>query len=137
MNKPLVEASLGENNYFCSMACREFTIYADEPIDLGGQNKAPKPSELLIASLASCTVITLKMYADRKSWHLGNIHVFCSEIQFDIEGNRFIEKTIHTDAMLTEVQQKRLITIADKCPVSKVLSAGVIMITTLKVEDEN
>ena len=54
---------------------REHRLIADEPEDRGGGDQGPKPTELLAASLASCTAITIEMYADRKGWELGEVEV--------------------------------------------------------------
>jgi len=95
----------------------------DEPLDKGGKDLAPKPGELLAASLASCTAITLKMYIDRKAWEVGDIFV-----DVDIDRDDAITETSFTrsikfgNADLDADQLKRLMFIANACPVHKMLS---------------
>ena len=53
-------------------------VTIDEPLDQGGEDSAPSPQEMLAASLASCTAVTMEMYAQRKGWDLGYVEVECS-----------------------------------------------------------
>src|SRR3954467_3484934 len=57
---------------------RQHRLNTDEPVDQGGDDSAPSPQELLAASLASCTAITMEMYAPRKGWDLGYVEVECA-----------------------------------------------------------
>lgn len=57
---------------------RDHQLTADEPTDLGGEDAGPSPEELLAASLASCTAITMEMYAQRKGWEIGDVEVECT-----------------------------------------------------------
>src|SRR3954452_25133437 len=61
--------------YRHEIAIRKHTVGADEPKDHGGDDSAPSPQELLAASLASCTAITMEMYAQRKGWDIGEVSV--------------------------------------------------------------
>src|SRR3954464_10682893 len=61
--------------YRHEIAIRTHTVEADEPKDHGGEDAAPSPQELLAASLASCTAITMEMYAERKGWDIGDVTV--------------------------------------------------------------
>ncbi len=54
---------------------RQHRLYADEPTDQGGDDSGPSPEEMLAASLASCTAITMEMYAKRKGWDVGEVEV--------------------------------------------------------------
>jgi putative redox protein len=60
-----------------SIRIRDHQISVDEPSDKGGEDKGPSPQELLAASLASCTAITMEMYARRKGWDVGDVEVSC------------------------------------------------------------
>lgn len=132
-----IRAELTESNYLCNINTRTFSFQADEPIEKGGTNQAPTPTEFLLASLASCTVITLKMYADRKTWVLGKLKAECSEILYDNDNQPFVNKKIIVSGNLDSLQQKRLLVIADKCPISKLLAASIRMNSSIIVENED
>ena len=98
------------------------TLISDEPVSDGGQNKGVSPTELLAASLAACTSVTLRMYADRKGWDLTEM-----TIDIDLDRNEETNKTvikrkIHLKGNLDETQRARLLQIANSCPVHKILS---------------
>jgi putative redox protein len=100
----------------------DHTLIADEPEEAGGSDLGPSPTRLLAASLASCTAVTMEMYADRKGWDVGDV-----EVVVDMEFGRpsvprsFLV-TLKLPKELTEEQQQRLGVIAGKCPVHQVLS---------------
>ncbi|HHL42903.1 MAG TPA: OsmC family peroxiredoxin [Hellea balneolensis] len=103
---------------------RDHRLYADEPVKLGGSDIGPSPYELVLAGLAACTSITLRMYAERKEWPVTHIEV---ETAYKKSGfgadmkNIFIRK-IHIVGELDEAQRARLVEIADKCPVHNMLA---------------
>ena len=105
-----------------------FTLATDEPVASGGGNAGPAPYNLLLASLGSCTAITLRMYAARKGWDIGRLTVSLT-LEKDAEGNTSIERTLDSDAPLTAEQWERLIDIAGKTPVTKTLIAGTAITT--------
>ena len=98
-------------------------IYADEPKELGGTDEGMNPGALLLSSLGSCTAITIRMYADRKQMPLDGITVhlsICPENEMD--KGTVIERKIELHGNLDEEQRERLMFIADKCPIHKILS---------------
>jgi putative redox protein len=107
------------------------TLVADEPEEAGGADAGPSPTRLLASALASCTAITLEMYADRKGWDLGAIEV---EVEMEY-GQPSVPKTflvtLKLPKGLSEEQQQRLGVIAGRCPVHRVLSRDV----EVEVED--
>ena len=107
---------------------REHRLTADEPASKGGSDSGPTPTELLCASLASCTAITIEMYAERKDWELGAVEV---DVDWPdaIEGGRKIEISIRIPAELTDEQRERLLVIAGKCPVHRLLAADDVEIS--------
>lgn len=112
-----------KSNFKTEIDARGHKIIADEPIENGGQNLGPSPGDFLRSSLASCTAITLKMYADRKEWNVGEIIV---DVEYrknldDFEPNFHVAVSFENQD-LSEDQLKRLDTIAKKCPVHKILS---------------
>jgi putative redox protein len=102
---------------------RDHRLTVDEPEDHGGTNAGPRPTELLAASLASCTAITIEMYADRKGWDLGQVEVAVDFGEPTPTGSPRFELRIAIPAELTDEQRKRIVVIAGKCPVHKVLTA--------------
>ena len=108
------------------------SIVADEPILLGGTNQGLSPFELLEASLASCSSITMRMYAERKQWELQEIDVRTSLIYGVDKQLLSIKKEIFLNGKLSEGQRQRLYTIATKCPVHKVLEKSIDIQSILK-----
>jgi putative redox protein len=102
---------------------REHRLIVDEPEDEGGTDSGPGPTELLAASLATCTAITIEMYADRKGWDLGDLEVAVDyKAATHDEGPKFAVK-ISLPAELEDDQLDRLLVIAHKCPVHRALLA--------------
>ena len=119
----------GENGYAQHITTSAHEITADEPVKRGGTNTGPSPFELLLASLGACTAITFRMYGERKQWNLGAIHVKLRLLK-DGETSR-IERVISLSGALDDEQRARLLEIADKTPVTKVLAPGIQIQTTL------
>lgn len=102
-------------------------LLADEPVEQGGTGLGPNPYELLLSSLGSCTSITLRMYAQRKQIPLASIKVELT-IQKG-EQATYIQRSIRLTGDLSAEQRERLLTIANLCPVHKILT-GTMEITT-------
>lgn len=105
-------------------------LTADEPIVLGGSDSGVSPYELLLASLGACTSITLRMYAGRKEWELGKITVGLRYSTRDDQKGH-IDRRLSFSKPLTAEQTQRLLEIAAKTPVTKTLSGGVTIDTTI------
>jgi putative redox protein len=95
-------------------------IVADEPLAEGGTDTGPSPTRLLAASLASCIAITMEMYAGRKGWELGDVRVDV-DVDYDGATPASFAASLHLSDELNGEQRERLLTIARKCPVHKVL----------------
>lgn len=106
---------------------RQHTTTVDEPAEMGGEDTGPTPQELLAASLASCTAITLQMYAERKGWDIGDLEVECTFKPAPERGcpTRF-ELVMRIDGEIDDEQLARLRVIATKCPVHRVLDGEVM-----------
>ena len=108
------------------VAVREHRLTADEPEDQGGDDAAPSPQELLAASLASCTAVTMEMYAQRKGWDVGDMVV---DVDYEPaqrgSPTRFV-MDVQMPKELPEDQRERLMQIAAKCPVHRTLESEVM-----------
>jgi putative redox protein len=100
---------------------REHRLIVDEQEDDGGGDQGPTPTELLAASLASCTAATIEMYADRKGWDLGQVEVAADFTKATSDAPAKFKVDIRSPAELTVEQRDRLLTIAHKCPVHRAL----------------
>jgi putative redox protein len=104
---------------------RSHTITADEPKDHGGGDEGPSPQELLAASLASCTAITMEMYAKRKGWDVAGMTVDCEYAPAERGSVTRFNLVMKMPAHLTEDQVEKLQVIAAKCPVHRTLEGEV------------
>lgn len=124
-------AITGREKYKTSIESSGHTIISDEPLDLDGKNLGMNPGELLCGSLASCTSITLRMYIDRKEWDVEEIRV---DVQLNNEDkdNPVFERVVEVNGNLDEHQKSRLLSIANACPIHKLLSRGIEIRTEVK-----
>jgi putative redox protein len=107
------------------------TLVVDEPRASGGTDTGPRPTQLLAASLASCTAITVEMYADRKGWDVGQVEV---EVEYDGLVPSTFAVALKLPRELDEEQRRRLLTVAAKCPVHKTLVGGAAVSVAERVE---
>jgi len=131
-----ISGEIGTTKFRCSITWRNGKLIADEPESSGGKDEGPDPYTLLISSVVSCTLITLRMYIDRKGWDIPVISV---------EGNLFqnikeekevcvIDRDIRFGVPLTDEQRTKLTDIAKSCPISKILQ-GEILVRTFALND--
>ncbi len=113
-------------NFRHDIKVRSHTITADEPKDRGGDDDGPSPQELLAASLASCTAITMEMYAQRKGWDVGPVEVDCQYSPAERGCPTRFELVVRLPADLDDDQVQRLMAIAAKCPVHRTLDGEVM-----------
>lgn len=115
----MTTASIASTHYSVKLQNGRHEFSADEPKDLGGGDTGPAPDELFEASLASCTAITLRMYADRKKWPVAEINV---TVDVERVGTKTVfTRSIQINGGIDEAQRQRLLEIAKACPVSKSL----------------
>jgi putative redox protein len=98
----------------------------DEPAETGGTDTGPSPQELLAASLASCTAVTMEMYAQRKGWDIGGVEVACDYTPADRGCPTRFNLVLRLPEGLSEEQVERLRIIAAKCPVHRTLDGEVM-----------
>ena len=97
-------------------------VISDEPIDKGGKDLGFSPKELLASALAACSSATVKMYADRKEWDLQEVKINI-ELEFIAnEDKTVINRKIEFIGNLDDKQKSRLLSVANACPVHKILS---------------
>ena len=126
LEKP-VEGKYGIEKFQCVIEWRNGKFVTDEPQSIGGHDAGPDPYTLLLSSLASCKLVTLRMYIDRKQWQIDNIAVSVNCYQETKE--EVITTIIDCDIVfldpVSEEQKMKLLEIARNCPVSKMLQGGV------------
>jgi putative redox protein len=125
-----VTATTGRTNFSTTVQSGTHSFIADEPPSSGGQDTGPTPSDLLLAALASCTSITLRMYADRKSWTIEAIHVAVTSTRAP-DKSLSVERVLTFDGVLSDEQKSRLAEIAERTPVTLALKTGVAIHTRL------
>jgi len=107
-------------------------IYADEPEDMGGTDEGMPPAALLLASLGSCTAITLRMYADRKNIPLDSIKIHLAISREDqLDEGKTITVKLELNGDLTTDELNRLVEISEKCPIHKILTNPIRIATVL------
>lgn len=125
-----IKANITEELYKVSITWRNGVLIGDEPENLGGKDSGPDPYTLLVASLASCTLSTLRMYINRKQWEIKEINIEVNLYQ--VQGQELtttFTRNISFDGEVTEEQKERLLQIANACPVSKILKNKIDIIT--------
>ena len=101
-------------------------LVADEPEETGGTDEGPSPQELLAASLASCSAITMEMYANRKGWDIGEVIVDVDYEPAQRGSPTKFHMTVKLPKELPQEQQQRLMQIVAKCPVHRTLEGEVM-----------
>jgi putative redox protein len=105
---------------------RQHQLTADEPSEHGGDDDGPSPQELLAASLASCTAVTIEMYAKRKGWDIGQVEVQCDYQPAERGCPTNFRTVLRLPADCPQEMVERLSVIAAKCPVHRTLDGEVI-----------
>ncbi|WP_026995654.1 OsmC family protein [Flectobacillus major] len=126
-----IKGTIGIQKYQCTIEWRNGQMIMDEPVSSGGQDSGPDPYTTLLASLAGCTLATLRMYIDRKGWNIPEISVTLNLSQNQDNGlTTTIKRDIFFGEGIEHQVQERLLVIATKCPVSKILENKIIIQTT-------
>jgi putative redox protein len=105
---------------------RRHQVVADEPKETGGEDSGPSPQELLAGSLATCTAITMEMYARRKGWDIGDLVVDVNYEPAQRGSPTRFDMKVRLPKEMPEEQRERLMQIAAKCPVHRTLEGEVM-----------
>ena len=118
-------ARRASKKYTHDLQGRNHRLLADEPESMGGEDMGPSPQELLAASLASCTAITMEMYAERKGWDITGTEVDCDYQPAERGRPTQFELVLRMPESLSDEQVERLTVIAAKCPIHRTLEGEV------------
>ena len=110
---------LTNKNYLAEAKIRNHFVVTDVPFSDGGEDTAPTPVEYLLTAIGGCVAITLRMYAARRSWDVGEITV--NVFQLKDEQGSYLTEEISFENDITEDQRKRLLVFAGKCPVARMV----------------
>ena len=113
-------------NFTHDLKIGRHNLTADEPESSGGDDNGPNPQELLAASLASCTAITVEMYAKREGWNVDGLEVDVDYTPAERGSATQFKMVMRMPAHLSEDQVERLQVIAAKCPVHRTLEGEVM-----------
>ncbi len=129
-----------ENPFTVTLQVGAHQLVGDEPKEYGGNDLGPTPYDFLAAALGSCTVMTLKMYARRKGWDLGTVSIDLAHEKVhakdceDCDKKKVfdrITRTLNVSADLDEAQKKKILEIANKCPVHRTIEGCTDIVTEL------
>lgn len=123
---------IGTQKYLCTISWRNGKLLMDEPENIGGKDLGPDPYSTFLASLAGCTLSTLRMYIDRKGWDIPEINISLNFSQMQNEEfETTISRNISFSKEISMEQKERLLLIAEKCPISKLLKNKITINTQL------
>ncbi|MDO1449779.1 OsmC family protein [Rhodocytophaga aerolata] len=136
-----IQVVVEKDSLLATIHAGKHTFLIDEPLEAGGSNQGPDPYEALLGALGACTAITLRMYAQNKGWplarisirlgHQKNYSLDCQNCEQPSSRLEVIEKVLLLEGDLSSMQLERLKNIADKCPVQKTLSSGLMIHSVL------
>lgn len=133
-----VHGIIGKEKYQCTIEWRSGKFIADEPVTSGGKDLGPDPYTLLLSSLASCTLITLRMFVDNKGWDIPQMAVKVNYYQEtkDEKIITIIDRQIIFLSPVDEEQKLRLKEVAKHCPISKILENDIELRTFISRESK-
>ena len=130
-----IVARTGVASFRTDLRIGEYELIADEPAAFGGTDAGPSPYEFMLAALASCTAMTVRMYAARKQWPLEEVVVRlrdtpahikdCLDCETNAVGPRRVDRIVQLHGPLSAEQRTRILQIADRCPVKQSLERGI------------
>ena len=127
---PVIAEDTGVGRLQVQIQTQGASFYVDEPTSAGGLASGPSPFDLLSASLGACTVMTIKFYAQRKRIPVTHVQAIVFHDRHPESGRDVFQRSIFIAGAIDEAQMRQLLSAADRCPVSKTLSAGADISTT-------
>lgn len=132
----IIATAEAQNNgelYATKINVHQFHFLADEPHESGGKDLGPDPNDYVCMALASCTVITLRMYAERKKWKVDEIRVKINLVKGaeTASGNNTFYVDVSVTGDLSDEQRKRLTEIANACPVHRLITKASDVVTRI------
>jgi putative redox protein len=109
------------------------TLLVDEPVEAGGSDSGPSPTRLVAAGLAGCTAVTMEMYAERKGWDIGQVEVDV-DVEYRDASPLSFAVVLRLPSELSDEQRERLLAVARKCPVHKLLAGETRVVISDQVE---
>jgi putative redox protein len=128
----VVVSETGLGPYQLEAKAGDSKIRIDEPVSAGGQGTGPSPFELLGAALGACTTLTVRLYATRKGWPLEKVSTVVSHQRASLKARDAFEARVTLEGPLDDEQRKRLMQVAERCPVHLTLDRGADVHTTLE-----
>lgn len=130
----VVAVETGARKYVENISIGPHALHADEPVAMGGGDSAPNPYELLLSALGACTAITVQMFAERHRWPLEKVHVElshskvhaadCANCGAPTSRLDRVDVAIRFVGELSEEQRRKLMDVAEHCPLRRTLTAG-------------
>src|SRR5690606_20084275 len=127
---PVIAEDTGVGRLQVRIQAQGASFCVDEPVSAGGLASGPSPFDLLSAALGACTVMTLTFYAQRKAIQVTRVQGIVCHHRHPESGRDVFQRSIFIDGAIDEAQMRQLFAAADRCPVSKTLSAGADIATT-------
>lgn len=125
-------ATIGRQKYKTEIQARNHIVMADEPLEVGGQDLGFTPTELLESSLAACSTMTIRMYADKKGWDLDKVEIKIGFKRNITTHQITFNKEIQLFGNLDNEQRQKLLEIGSKCPIEKMITGNVVVESILK-----
>lgn len=122
-----VTARISKQKYKTEIQAKNHIIIADEPVEVAGQDLGFTPTELLESSLAACTAMTLRMYADKKGWDLQQANVNVGFKRNITTQQVTFKKHIELIGNLNQEQRQHLLDIGSKCPIEKMITGQIVV----------
>ncbi len=127
-----VSAAIGTQLYKTEIQAKNHIITANEPESVGGQNLGLTPTELLESSLAACSAMTIRMYANRKEWDLQQVIVNVGFKRNITTQTVTFKKEIELIGNLDDEQRQKLLQMGSKCPIEKMITGEIVVESALK-----
>ncbi|MEO1288512.1 MAG: OsmC family protein [Chloroflexota bacterium] len=138
---------LPKEGYKTTIYSGNHIYHSDEPIEDGGTDQAPTPTQMIMGALGSCIAITMRLYADRKGWALDGVEI---ELDFErFKGKDYpaydgderyvheITKKITLQGALTEDQRERIIEIGGMCPVHRLIASPTFFVEEVIAQEQS